>query len=153
MNKFSLTDIMAEISDYDIPEVEITARAGNGPCVFSLVYAKGNSKRISISKSLAEALDIDKVAYLLAIPDKNIILISKVNIAGKAVPVKLSGDGKKLGYNASVALMLVKAFKLNYEKCTSKSFKDIAIEVNDDGVSVAIITMTDPDPFKVGDVA
>ena len=144
MNHFSFNEIMTEISDLEIPQVAACSRAGNGPLVFSVVYSESNSKRLSISKALASALDLKTNAYLLAIPAKNILLLSKMNIANKAIELKLSGEGKKLVYASPVVTMLINKFKLNYDSCTSKAFKEITLDFMENDVPVAIISMADP---------
>ena len=98
-----------------------------------------NGKRVTISKSVADHLELsDFVIAKLSVEKRKLVLGRVLPFPG-ASKVNLSGSGKKIAYNSEFVQVLTKAFDLDFTKCTSRSFSDITFEMLND-VPVAIVS-------------
>lgn len=119
----------------------IRTAQGRGKSSFGIINSKGNGKRISISKTLAEELKLEHHASLLVAPAKGVIMLSEKVLSDRAYNVTLKGDGSKTCYCAGLVRGLTEVFKLDFSEHVSLSFPDISIEEYEGG-PVAVIDMT-----------
>lgn len=127
----------------NIKKIDGAGRSG-GSYSFSVVYSESNGKRVSLSKTLAEKLKLTDRMTIVPVLDEQVLLVG-ASLPGENI-FSLSGNDKKICYNAGLARFIAEEFKLNYTGgCTSKSFGNIEIDDND-GNPIAIIKIIDPTP-------
>lgn len=104
---------------------------------FGVVFNR-NSKRLSFTKGLAEPLGLKETVDIFPLVEEGVILIaSRLALEGVSSG-KVCGEGKKISYSAPLVEMIVNAFELDYNACSSKSFDNISFE-DFDGVKVAAV--------------
>ncbi|MBP3400428.1 MAG: hypothetical protein J6K70_01520 [Selenomonadales bacterium] len=116
----------------------------NGKHSFGIVNSVNNGKRITISKSLSEALDLTDTIMLTINQEDRQVFIGKTLPAQQAVTGKLSGTGKKICYMTSIVTTLTKVFNINFSTCVSRTFTDIEI-VDHNGITFAVINIPEAD--------
>lgn len=127
-------------------KTEFVISETNGKYSFGLVYNK-NGKRLSVSKALAEKLEIKDNMYLCPLFDHCALLIGKNLPDDKAWHLNLKGSDKKISYSAEAAETLVRGFNLDYTDVSSKSFTNISFE-DFEGSPVAVIKISDKTSAK-----
>lgn len=136
--KYNINELLELASKCETPVIRNTA--SNGRYSFSVVNSESNGKRFSISKALAEALDLEDSVSLLPVQQEGLLMISKRPLSERASSGNLNGQGKKLCYNAGLVRLLTKTFRLDFSNRVSLSFSDISIEDNE-GEPVAVVVM------------
>lgn len=136
--KYNINELLELASKSETPVIKSTA--SNGRYSFSVVNSESNGKRISISKALAEALDLEDSVSLLPIQEEGLLMLSKKPLSAKASSGRLKERGKKLCYNASLVRLITDAFRLDFSNHVSLSFSDISIE-DHEGEPVAVVVM------------
>ena len=101
----------------------------------SVVYNK-NSKRVTLTAGLAEALCLEESVDFFPLVDDGIVA-KKLNLENVSNG-KINKEGKRICYSEPLSAMITKAFELDYSNCTSKHFDDITFE-EIDGVKVAAV--------------
>ena len=136
--KFNFDKICAAAEQQQLPmNTNVVSR---GKLSVGIVNSQNNGKRLSISKALAEALDLKDEIAILPVPTEGVVLMSKVLPFPGTTVCKLRGDGKKVAYGAGLVRQLTECFGLDFSERVSCTFADIAI--NDlDGVPVAVVAM------------
>jgi len=98
-----------------------------------------NGKRLTISKSLAERLALSDSVCVMPSAEKGKLVLGKTLPFPSASKVNLNGTGKKIAYNAELVQVLTQAFKLDFSKCTSRTFNNVSFDELE-GVPIAILT-------------
>ncbi|MDY4429632.1 hypothetical protein [Evtepia sp.] len=128
-------------------KLPVTSSSGKGKNSFTIVNNR-NGKRLTISSSLAHALDVQNEVFLHLNPDDQEILLAKEDLANEnAVRLKLRGDQKKTAYDSRVVQGISDLFGLDYSNCSSKSFSKIQMDHCNE-VPVAIVDMTSGSAMK-----
>jgi len=127
----------------NIPKVKNQTYAGKGKYSLGIVNSEGNGKRVSFSKVLTATLDLTDTVYIVPLPDEGVVLVSKEKLHADATYGKLSGNDKKICYNAGMVALLIESFKLDFEGHTSRSFGRVEIDDSSD-IIYAIITLSEP---------
>lgn len=136
--KYNIEELLELASQSETPVIRNTA--SNGKYSFSVVNSDSNGKRISISKALAEALDLEDGVSLLPVQEEGLLMLSKKPLSAKASSGKLNGSGKKLCYNAGLVRLITDTFRLDFSDHVSLSFSDIAVQESE-GEPVAVVVM------------
>lgn len=125
-----------------------------GTYSFGIVNSKSNGKRITLSKSLGNALNLENAIEFMAVPEEGTLLISKAFPEGTAIQCELKGDSddQRKCYNTSVVKALIKDFQLDFDGRTSRSFNKISIDKSGN-VPVAIVTLSAPFITESGESA
>ena len=118
-----------------------------GTYSFGIVNSKSNGKRLTLSKSLNAALELESTIEFIAIPEDGTLLVSKAFPEGTAVSYELKGDAddRRTCYSTDVVKAIIKDFHLKFEDCVSRTFNRITIDKSGD-VPFAIITLSAPVP-------
>ena len=119
----------------------ITASAG-GDFSFGIVNSDANGKRVSVSKSLSQKLELTDPLAILPMIDDGVVLLAKELPFPATSRVNVRGQDKKIAYSASLVRLLAEAFALDYSARTSMSFNDIDFDTVDD-MPVAIVKICD----------
>ena len=104
-----------------------------------------NGKRITISKSIADHLELSDFVMVKPSVEKRKLVLGRALPFPGSSKVNLSGSGKKIAYNSELVQVLTKAFDLDFTKCTSRSFSDVTFDVLE-GVPVAIVDFPEETP-------
>lgn len=118
----------------------VNRSGGNGKLSFSIVN-NTNSRRCTISKQLSEQLELNGAAELMPILEDGVLMIGKKLPTEDNWVCKLSGEGKKIIYNASVVYTLTELFELDFSDHTSMSFDNISVETDEDGSKIAVVKL------------
>lgn len=121
-----------------------TVAKQNGRYSFGVVRSNGNGKRISLSKSLKQALDLGKSFSLTANKKARKVFIAKNLPSPNAVECKFSDRATNVCYNSSIVESIVEMFDLDYNGRVSRTFSDIEI-VDHDGIIFAVINIPEAD--------
>lgn len=103
----------------------------------SVVYNK-NSKRVTLTAGLADALSLEESVDFFPLVDDGILLVAKKLDLENVSNGKINKEGKRICYSEPLSAMIVKAFELDYSNCTSKHFDEITFD-EIDGVKVAAV--------------
>lgn len=112
--------------------------ASVGGYSFGVVNSKNNGKRLSFSKALVAALDLEDTVELLPAAADGVLFVAKKLPTEVSFEGKLSGDGKKLCYSGSLVALVTESFKLDFSEKTSMSFAHVEIQ-DVDSTKVAAI--------------
>lgn len=112
--------------------------ASVGGYSFGIVNSKNNGKRLSFSKALVAALDLEDTVELLPAAADGVLFVAKKLPTDVSFEGKLTGDGKKLCYSGSLVALVTESFKLDFSEKTSMSFAHVEIQ-DVDGTKVAAI--------------
>jgi hypothetical protein len=113
-----------------------------GTYSMTVVNSKNNGKRCTFSKALSKKLGLrDSIAIAIAPDDGLVFLASKFPDDDEIY--SLSGEDKKICYNTAIVKNITEAFKLDYDKKTSRSFGDITFETNN-GIIIAAVKIAEP---------
>lgn len=146
MTNINFADLFAAATSAQVER--ISSHNGAGTMSLGIVNSKSNGRRLTLSKSLSKALDLEDTAYILPMASSDVVLITKDKVFPSSSLLTLSGDDKKIIYNSDAVHTLTKLFELDFSNRTSLSISDVTIE-DHDGTPVAIVDMS-----KVsGDVA
>lgn len=102
------------------------------------IVNNSNGKRMTVSKALAERLELSDFVYAMPSAEKGLLVLGKALPFPSAYKVSLNGTGKKIAYNTELVQVLSQAFKLDFSKCTSRTFNDISFDELE-GTEVAIV--------------
>ena len=129
LNEELFNSLMAEV----LPEI----KQSTGTFSFGLVNSTQNGKRFSISKALAEQLQLTDSVYVMPSAATREVVIGKTLPFPSSKNCKLKGDGKKLCYSASVVELLTKVLNLDFSLHVSITAKQINLcEI--EGMPVAV---------------
>ncbi|MBQ3531491.1 MAG: hypothetical protein IJA05_06180 [Oscillospiraceae bacterium] len=103
----------------------------------SVVYNK-NSKRVTLTAGLADALSLEESVDFFPLVEDGILLVAKKLNLENVSTGKINDGGKRICYSEPISAMIVKAFSLDYTKCTSKAFDEISLD-EIDGIKVAAV--------------
>ena len=128
-----------------INEISATSSSTSGyvgTYSMTVVNSKTNGRRCTFSKALSKKLGLrDSIAIAIAPDDGLIFLASKFPDDDEIY--SLSGEDKKICYNTSIVKNITEAFKLDYDKKTSRSFGDITFETHN-GIIIAAVKIIEP---------
>ena len=136
MANFDFSKAMAQAAAAN-KNITITT-ASLGGFSFGIVNSRHNGKRLSFSKALVVALDLEGTVELLPAAADGVLFVAKKLPADISFEGKLSGEGKKLCYSGSLVALVTEAFKLDFSEKTSMSFSHVEIQ-DVDGIKVAAI--------------
>ena len=115
------------------------AASATGGLSFGVVNSQQNGKRLSFSKALVSALELEDTVQLLPAAGDAVLFVAKTLPSEVSFPGKLSGEGKKICYSGPLVALITDAFRLDYTGGrTSHSFSHIEFE-DMGGVKVAAI--------------
>lgn len=131
--------------------VQHNPSGGTSKMSFTVVY-NVKSKRVTLSKKLAEVLKLEDTAQLSIVEKSGVIIVGKIasddpkkrlllELKDEKDKIKGGVTGKKIAYNADAAYAIATAFQLDYTKHSSKSFDKIEIDNSDPDNPLAIITI------------
>lgn len=134
-----IKELQTAAEKVELADIKVV-RSGNALLSFGIVNSKRNGKRVTLSKSLTSAIEVDKSAAMLPIPDKGVLMIAKALPYKAASTVNLKNDGGgKVGYNSGMVALLTQTFGLNFTDHVSVSYSDIDVNTLDNGTPVAIV--------------
>lgn len=148
-NKARFDKLMSQLKTLEVPKMAPQNSIGSSVKSLGIIRSGSNGKRVSISKALVVALDLERVAYAIPLTAEGALALSKEKLNPGAIELKLSNDGqkqeccKKICYNAGLVEYLVSTYNLDYSTCVSRTFTEIDIE-DANGVPVAFIRLTQP---------
>ena len=116
-----------------------TVAGSVGKYSLGIVNSPHNGKRISFSKALAYELGLADTVTVMPHATARKLVIGRTLPFPNAVLGKLSGEGKKICYRASIVEMLTKTFDIDFTEHVSRTFGDIEFD-KCNGVPVAIVT-------------
>ena len=128
---------------------DLIAKANNNSCIvtgigknkFSISIVNNiNGRRVTLSKALCEGLALSNIVYFLPVEETHQLLISASPIGERSTDIALSGNGKKICYNAKLVRNLSACFKLDYTEKTSTCFTDIEVDTST-SYPIAIVNM------------
>lgn len=129
LNEDLFNSLMAEV----LPEI----KHSTGTFSFGVVNSAQNGKRFSISKSLAEQLQLTDSVYVIPSAATREVVIGKTLPFPSSAVCDLKGSGKKICYSASVVELLTKVLKLDFSEHVSITSKQVNIcEI--EGMPVAV---------------
>lgn len=112
---------------------------GNAKYSFGIVNSKNNGKRVTISKALAQTLDLEDNAMFMPSGSDRKLVIGRTLPFPHAITGKLSGADKKTCYLTPLVALLTEMYELDFSKHVSQTFTTIDID-NINGVPVAIVS-------------
>lgn len=122
-------------------EVQQVSGSGSGKYSVSVVNSTGNGKRITLSKALAEKLDLDGSVSMLPLQSEGVLMVAKELPFASASNIELTSSDKRTAYHAGAVKLLVDSFNLDYSGGkTSMSFNDVEFTEHN-GETVAIVTI------------
>ena len=127
-----------------------TIKAGNGKYSFGIVNSKNNGKRVTISKALAQALDLEDTAMFMPSREARKLVIGKALPFPHAITGKLRETNKMTCYLTSLVTLLTEMYDLDFSKHVSCTFSEIDLDTIN-GVTVAIVSF--PAQASAGAVA
>ncbi len=122
-----MLNILDKIKEAQIPHAFTVASNSSSKYSVNIVYNE-NGKRIALSKALSSKLGLTDKVYMLPLVGDDCIIFGLDIPNDRASKLKLNGKDKKICYNAGIVKSLVKAFDLNFDAVTSRSFGDIEFE-------------------------
>lgn len=139
MTKINFADLFAAATSAQVERIS----THNGANVMSLgiVNSKSNGKRLTLSKALSKALELEDTAYILPLASSDVVLITKDKVFPSSSPLALSGDDKKIIYSSDAVHTLTKLFELDFSNRTSLSVSDVTIE-DHNGIPVVVVDMS-----------
>lgn len=108
----------------------------------NLVCANHNRKSLTLTKKLADALQLTAGVHITLYADDGSIALSPAPIDDNSVWCKFSNEKDHIVYNSNLVRFIAETFALDYTKRTSYSFNNIAFG-SDNGVTYAEVIMTD----------
>lgn len=124
-----------------IPTTAQIQRRGGAYSV-NLVCAKDNRKSLTLTKKLADALQLATDVYITVYANDGSIALSSAPINVYSVKYAFSNDKDHIVYNAYLVRFIADTFALDYTEKTSYSFNRITFGTIN-GVDYAEIIMTD----------
>lgn len=114
----------------------ITTKTGK----FSLgiVNSRQNGKRFTVSKALAEALELSDTISVMPSAGTHQLVIGKTLSFPNALKFNIRGEGKKTCYAAQFVELMTAMFSLDFGAHVSLTFYDIALDMLD-GTPVALV--------------
>ena len=140
MKNYSIDSLIEISNTTEIPQITTLQRIGNKICSFGIVNSESNGKRTTISKALAEALNITDTAYILPVVAEGVIILSSFPL-NKANTMPYRGKDRKTCYSADLVRTLTTLFKIDFSEHVSKSFKDIVFDTYNEN-PIAIIPLS-----------
>ena len=108
----------------------------------NLVCANHNRKSLTLTKKLADALQLTAGVYITLYADDGSIALSPASIDENSVWCKFSNDKDRIVYNANLVRFIADTFALDYTVRTSMSFNRITFgSIN--GIKYAEVIMSD----------
>lgn len=107
----------------------------------NLVCAKSNRKSLTLTKKLADALQLSTNVYITVYADDGCIALSPESIDDNSVKYSFSNEVNHIVYNANLVRFIAETFSLDYSSRTSLSFNNIKFgTVNGTAYAEVIIT-------------
>ena len=132
--KKSIDSLFEALMNAQLPTIKTSV----GKDTFGVVNSAQNGKRLSISKALAQHLGVDTFVYAMPSAEERKLVLGKELPFTNAVELKLSGEGKKLCYNAHIVELLTDMFSLDFSTHVSMTVSNIVLDVKN-GVPVAVV--------------
>lgn len=107
----------------------------------NIVCAKNNRKSITLTKKLADALQLTTDVYVTVYANDGSIALSQTPIDENSAQYSFSNDSNHIVYNANLVRFIAETFALDYTKKTSMSFKNIKFG-SANGVAYAEVILT-----------
>lgn len=127
-----------------------TIAKGNAKYSFGIVNSKNNGKRVTISKALAQALDLEDTAMFMPSREARKLVIGRTLPFPHAITGKLRETNKKTCYLTSLVTLLTEMYDLDFSKHVFCTFSEIDLDTIN-GVTVAIVSF--PAQASAGAVA
>ena len=112
-------------SIFSIFEALMTAEAPDlaapvGKYSMGIVNSKSNGRRITLSKSIADKLQIDDELFAMPAEGENKLVITKTKV--------FPNSGKKTIYCGPLVVLLTKMFNLDFSKQVCKTYSNVSFE-------------------------
>ena len=91
----------------------------------NIVCAKNNRKSLTLTKKLADALELSADVYITVYADDGCIALSPAPIDENSAKFSFSNAKDHIVYNANLVCFIAETFTLDYTGRTSMSFKNI----------------------------
>lgn len=133
-------------SIFSIFEALMTAEAPDMPAPvgkysMGIVNSKSNGRRITLSKSIADKLQIENELFAMPAEGENKLVITKAKVFPNSVKLNASGEGKKTIYCGPLVELLTKMFALDFSKNVCKTYSNVSFE-EFKGEQVAVISFS-----------
>ena len=116
----------------------VQARRGSGAYSLNIVCAKNNRKSITLTKKLAEQLQLTSDVYVTVYASDGCIVLSGSEITKDSALYSFSNNKDHIIYNAALVYFLADTFGLDYTERTSMAFRDIQFDTIQ-GIAAAIV--------------
>ena len=121
-----------------VATVPAIAKSG-GKFSLGLVNSKNNGKRLTISKAIADKLDLIDKVYAMPAEDDRKLVLSKTKVFPHSVELKITDEGKRTSYCAPFVELLTDRFALDFSKHVSRTFYDVDFDTYENTL-VAIVS-------------
>lgn len=125
--------LFESLMNASVPTIAKTGRKHS----FSVVNSRNNGKRITISKSVANHLALSDKVFAMPAECERKLVFSRTRLFPKSIELKLSGDGKKICYNAKFVELLTDMFGIDFKQHVSRTYVDVEFDIwNDEPVAI-----------------
>ena len=121
-----------------IPTTAQTKRGG--AYSVNLVCAKNNRKSLTLTKKLADALQLSTYVYITVYADDGSIALSSASINENSVQFSFSNETDHIVYNANLVRFIAETFALDYANRTSYSFNNVTFSTTN-GIAFAEVVL------------
>lgn len=121
-----------------IPTTAQTKRGG--AYSVNLVCAKNNRKSLTLTKKLADALQLSTYVYITVYADDGSIALSSASINENSVQFSFSNETDHIVYSANLVRFIAETFALDYTNRTSYSFNNVTFSTTN-GVAYAEVLL------------
>ena len=122
---FNFYDFLKAVENKAATAIDGSINTGHGKYSVGIVCSKNNGKRVTLTAALSTKLKLENSLYVTAYAEEGFIILGNTPLNDYSVKVTLSGEDKKIAYNSDLVHFLIKAFKLDFSNCVSRSFGDI----------------------------
>lgn len=111
------------------PMPQNTHISQGGKFSVNIVCARGNRKSITLTKKLAEQLNLGSTVFVTIYGDDGLIVLSSTAINEYSAECKFSNTKDYIVYNAQLVHFIADTFDLDYTSRTSMSFSEVSFGV------------------------
>ena len=116
-----------------------TIAKSGGKFSLGLVNSKNSGKRLTISKAIADKLELIDKVYAMPAEDDRKLVLSKTKVFPHSVELKITDEGKRTSYCAPFVELLTDRFALDFSKHVSRTFYDVDFDTYEN-TPVAVVS-------------